>query len=264
MANPQKEHGYTPVANEILEHVYRFDFNKTQQKIIMFVWRYTYGFDRKAAEISTKFLADGTGSDQRNIQRELNRLIVMGVLTVEREACGVRPRKVGFNKNYEEWVASRGGAATTGGSANGEATNGDTAVSRGGGAATQDLQKTNIPPLPPTGGDVSGGLESVPKPKRGELTKAQEERFNRFWGVYPRKESKGSAKKAWAKIDPDEGLEQAILMAVDMAKVQDSRFRERQYTPLPASWLNSEGWLNEYGGGPVRQLKQVGNGAFEL
>ena len=104
-----------------------------------------------------------------------------------------------------------------------------------------------IPPLPPTGEEESGGLESAPKRKRGELTKSQEERFNRFWSVYPRRESKGNAKKAWAKIDPDETLTQAILAAVAMAIMHDNRFRERQFTPLPASWLNSESWLNEYG-----------------
>lgn len=89
----------------------------------------------------------------------------------------------------------------------------------------------------------------APQPRRkkpSSLSKKQEERFNRFWHIYPRKENIGAAERAWAKIDPDEELTAKIIEAVQAAKKLDSRFREKQYTPHPASWLNGREWLNEY------------------
>lgn len=89
----------------------------------------------------------------------------------------------------------------------------------------------------------------APQPRRkkpSSLSKKQEERFNRFWHVYPRKENIGAAERAWAKIDPDEELTAKIIEAVQATKRLDSRFREKQYTPHPASWLNGREWLNEY------------------
>lgn len=93
--------------------------------------------------------------------------------------------------------------------------------------------------------------EEAKKPRRknpSSLTKVQEKRFNRFWEVYPRKESIGQAEKAWAKIDPDEELTNTIINAVGIAKKRDERFREKRYTPHPATWLNAKSWLNQFDG----------------
>lgn len=102
--------------------------------------------------------------------------------------------------------------------------------------------------------DISpGAAGAVPgKPTRRRkptsLTKAQEARFNRFWDVYPRRQKLGEAEKAWAKIDPDDALTDAIIAGVSASIQKDYRFREERYTPLPATWLNAEEWKNQYGG----------------
>jgi len=91
--------------------------------------------------------------------------------------------------------------------------------------------------------------ESKPKRKNpSSLTKAQETRFNRFWAAYPKKVSIGDAEKAWAKISPDDALTERIIEAVETAKEKDSRFRERRFTPHPATWLNRRDWENQYDG----------------
>ena len=41
-------------------------------------------------------------------------------------------------------------------------------------------------------------------------------------------------------------MTEKIVQAVEASKKYDSRFRERQYIPNPASWLNAKGYLNEY------------------
>ncbi|MDL2205344.1 hypothetical protein LJC33_00350 [Eubacteriales bacterium OttesenSCG-928-N13] len=119
---------------------------------------------------------------------------------------------------------------------------------------------SDIPPLPPKGEDAidpSDAISNKPEPadaapissrrrKPSQLSKTQEARFNRFWEVYPKKVSIGDAEKAWAKVDPDDTLAERIIQAVTAAKRFDTRFREKQYTPHPASWLNGKEWMNEY------------------
>lgn len=93
--------------------------------------------------------------------------------------------------------------------------------------------------------------EDKPK-KRGRprktsiLSAKQQALFERFYEVYPKKVDRATAERAWAKIEPDEEMTEKIVQAVEASKKYDSRFRERQYIPNPASWLNAKGYLNEY------------------
>ena len=67
MANPQKENGYTPIANEILEQLVRLPLNGTQWDIIIVICRYTYGYSRKEHPVSESFIAKVTGISKRHI-----------------------------------------------------------------------------------------------------------------------------------------------------------------------------------------------------
>lgn len=87
------------------------------------------------------------------------------------------------------------------------------------------------------------------RPKRKScLTSEQMALFERFYSVYPKKVDRATAENAWAKIDPppDEAMTEKIIAAVEEAKRKDDRFRERKFTPNPASWLNAKGYLNDY------------------
>lgn len=91
--------------------------------------------------------------------------------------------------------------------------------------------------------------KSEARPKRAScLSAEQQELFKRFYAAYPKKVDPATAERAWAKIDPppDDAMTEKIIQAVEAAKRYDSRFRERQYIPNPASWLNAKGYLNEY------------------
>lgn len=89
---------------------------------------------------------------------------------------------------------------------------------------------------------------SEAKPRKGCLTAAQQALFDKFYAAYPKKVDRATAERAWGKIDPapDEEMTEKIIQAVEASKKYDSRFRERQYIPNPASWLNAKGYLNEY------------------
>lgn len=124
MANPRKENGYTPIANEILEAVYKSDLPKLQTRILLMVWRYSYGFNKVDSKLSLSFIADGLNSDKRNVQREIKSLVDKNILIVENEARGTVPRVIKFNKNYECWKLYSDGKIADGKTTNGKITDG--------------------------------------------------------------------------------------------------------------------------------------------
>lgn len=67
--------------------------------------------------------------------------------------------------------------------------------------------------------------------------------FDDFWNAYPRKEGKGTAIKAWMKALQKTSAD-VIIERVGRWKVSKN-FPERQFVPLPASWLNAERWFDE-------------------
>jgi phage replication O-like protein O len=102
MANPQTNNGYTRIANEILEHISKTDLNGTQLRIVLVIWRYTYGFSRKGHELSLAFLSEALDTRKSHVDKELTALIDRKIVSV----VGIgsrRGRVLSFNKNYEEW-----------------------------------------------------------------------------------------------------------------------------------------------------------------
>lgn len=81
---------------------------------------------------------------------------------------------------------------------------------------------------------------------KSPLSKTQQKRFDSFWNAYPKKVAKQDALKAWKKISPDDELTNQILVGLENSKQHDSRFKDPQYIPYPASWLNSGCWEDEF------------------
>lgn len=102
MSNPQIEQGYTRIANEILENIMKVSLNGTQFRIVMAVWRFTYGFQRKEHELSVRFLAAAIAASRSQVERELAVLIERKILLTKEQGTK-RARQIQFNKNYEDW-----------------------------------------------------------------------------------------------------------------------------------------------------------------
>ena len=76
--------------------------------------------------------------------------------------------------------------------------------------------------------------------------------FDRFWGAYPRKVSKADARKAFAKLNPDGELVEAMLRALDWQKRLPEWTKDGgQFIPYPATWLNACRWEDEPEGSPT-------------
>lgn len=105
MANPQKEKGYTAIANEILEKVYGLsELSGLKLRLILVIWRYTYGFNRTEHELSLGFLASAVSSSRSRVSKELTWLIEHKIITRSARSNSYHSQVLKFNKNYDEWA----------------------------------------------------------------------------------------------------------------------------------------------------------------
>jgi len=90
------------------------------------------------------------------------------------------------------------------------------------------------------------------KPKIG-VTEVDYSRFEEFWTIYPRKEGKGAARKAWLKAigiikrtqdDPERYLKEMTQRY--RAHVDARSSRDRKFIPHAATWLNQERWTDDF------------------
>lgn len=73
--------------------------------------------------------------------------------------------------------------------------------------------------------------------------------FDAFWAAYPRHVDKQKARRAWAKLTPDEALVETILRAVKAQSACEQWTRDGgAYIPYPATWLNGRRWEDELPG----------------
>lgn len=89
----------------------------------------------------------------------------------------------------------------------------------------------------------------------GRKESALDELFDLFWNVYPRKESKPNARKAFDKIKPDRELVETMIQSVQRWKMSQ-QWQDSQFIPYPASWLNQRRWEDEIPGPAPQQKPQ--------
>lgn len=101
MASPQKENGYTPISNELLEAAVRKLTSATWLRIFFYTIRITYGFHRREVETNYKaYMTKLNLSDEtiRNIMLEMtDRKILLSKFVDNRILI------TGVNKNYDQW-----------------------------------------------------------------------------------------------------------------------------------------------------------------
>lgn len=100
MASPQKENGFTPIANEILEHLSWPGINGSEYRIIILIIRKTYGFNKKEDKISFSQFQKYTLMNRSNAIRTIQSLVAKRILVKTNNVYK-------FNKNWEEWVVAK-------------------------------------------------------------------------------------------------------------------------------------------------------------
>lgn len=95
--SPQKENGYTPIANELFEAFYRCKLLEYERVVIMAIWRKTYGWKKKEDWVSNSQLSDETGIAQSHITRTIKQLTAKNIIHKN-------GKKISVNKLYREWI----------------------------------------------------------------------------------------------------------------------------------------------------------------
>ncbi len=106
MASPQKEEGFTAIANELLEHIVQAKLNGTQLRVLLFVIRRTYGFQQKSAELSLSFIANGVGIHRNSVHTTLKQLEAMKIIRITHKTA-TAPQKIAVEKDYQKWLTAR-------------------------------------------------------------------------------------------------------------------------------------------------------------
>ncbi len=108
-ASPQMENGFTPIANEILEAAAGASLNGTQLRILLLLWRNSYGFHKKECPLPLSYLAKKLRGNKSTIARQIRRLEALGVLSARQEKCdGHTPKLYAFCKDYTCWQCGAG------------------------------------------------------------------------------------------------------------------------------------------------------------
>lgn len=79
------------------------------------------------------------------------------------------------------------------------------------------------------------------------ISRTSDTDFDAFWAKFPRRKSKGDARKAWLQTAAIRPPLPELLAAIDAASRSPQWQRDGgQYIPYPATWLRAEGWEDEH------------------
>jgi len=220
MASPQRENGYTAIANEIMEALAKYRMPGEKRQVLDFIFRMTYGFSRKQVKISYQEIADGTGLHRQSVKKSMQWL--MSNLVLKKVPVGTnngtRIKQIfEFNKNYDEWEPIKKKITGT--------HNGTTAVVNNG---------TRAPNTP-----------FIVK------TKKQCTNFENFWSAYPMKKGKKKALEIWQRLKKKNELPEikTILSAIKNQKSEKEYLKSNgKFCPEwknPTTWLNQGCWDDE-------------------
>lgn len=101
MANPQKENGYTPIANDIMDALCKIRISGEEWQCLGVILRKTYGWNKILDEISLSQFTRATGIKKQNICRALNRLLSKKIISIIKKDNGIT--EYSLQKDYEKW-----------------------------------------------------------------------------------------------------------------------------------------------------------------
>ena len=233
MASPQIENGYTKIANEILEQVYKTNLSAYESRVLWFVIRKTYGWDKRTDRLSVSQIADGTDLDRGNAGKALRKLKSRNMILTEGD-------QIGFQKDHEKW-----GCVSTDTGGVSLQTPVSRSTSKGVSLQTPQHKEEKKEEIPPSSKAHPVQLPSPPrKKKQSAPDSAQLAAFDVWYSSYPLHRGRTPARKAWLKLNPDEALTAAITKQTEAYSIEVDG-REPKYILYPTTWLNARPWDDE-------------------
>lgn len=105
--NPQKEHGYTPIANEIMEALCKVNLTAYEWRVLLFILRKTYGWRKISDIISLSQFEEGVGIPRKHVCRTVGLLASRNV--IQKTKMSKTETAYYFNKKYHTWVIPSSG-----------------------------------------------------------------------------------------------------------------------------------------------------------
>ena len=223
MASPQKENGFTAIANELFQEILKSDFTLRELKIIFTVIRFTYGYNKKEAELAVRFIAEGTGIKFYHISEPIKALQVKNVLILSESESHSQCRTISLNKDYESWKFNSS-------------------------RKRNSFQKSNG--LVPIKGTVRVPKTGTNKENNKENLKTYFEiLWNEFDIDFGSKGGKKEALNQFIKLNPDEELFNSMRLGLKNQIDSKMKLRgEGKFSPnFPnvIRWLKNERWTDE-------------------
>jgi phage replication O-like protein O len=110
MASPQKENGYTPIANEIMEALAKIRIPGQARQVLDVILRMTYGYRKTSDHISLQQFEIATGMKRNHICRSLKILqainMVVPIKGLGSPNKGTTATSYSFQKDFEKWTGS--------------------------------------------------------------------------------------------------------------------------------------------------------------
>ena len=205
----------------VMSLVWECDLPTSEKMVLLIISDHADDFGKNAWP-SIRTIARKASMSERQAQRYVKSLIDRQILWCEAQAGGLwdtrpdrRPNRYSINFNGVTSMSPRKENGVTP-----QVERGDTQGKNG---------VTPVSPKPPL------------EPSRNNM---YEEEFEKFWQIYPRKVAKGAARRAWLKATRSSDIQTIIEGVTRYAENSDDE--AKQYTPYPATWLNSERWLDEH------------------
>mgnify|MGYP001568726999 CR=1 FL=1 len=98
--NPQPENGTVRIATELFEAMMRLRLNSESRQVFDCIVRYTYGFNKKRADIALTWFMQNTGLERNQVRRSLKKLLALNM--IERNE-GNEMFEFSINKKYKTW-----------------------------------------------------------------------------------------------------------------------------------------------------------------
>ncbi len=103
MANPQKELGHIEIANDIVEKLYSIPLSGAEYRVLFFILRKTWGWNKKKDRISITQLVTKTTLSRKAVCESLNKLVTKRLLVKEKGFVNT----LQFNKDYDQWLVTK-------------------------------------------------------------------------------------------------------------------------------------------------------------
>lgn len=246
MASPQKEDGYTAIANEIIDKgFFKHRIPGEQMLCLWVIIRKTYGYNKKWDMISNSQFVKLLGLKKQSVNRAIQGLVDKNMISVSKKAYNSMPSYC-FNKNYKTWKLSAK-KLTVSKSADSSKQKSLQPVSKKA-AHKRQPTKDNVTKDNTTSKKVPS--EKTVTLKTITLTTLEKDidDFDLFWKQYPRKIGKQECMKIWLnpkkkKLRPHV---EDILDTLAVHKISEDWIKDDgKYIPHPSTWLNRGGWDDE-------------------